>query len=366
MPEDFVDSSRNEPDAFEQALAASEAAAARRQKQFWVLGLLWVTAVFAAVYYFNVQITKVQRDYTALEEKVSKAMTIALDGLADARAEVFALRGAQERKASPGNQVMDEFSYALKLAQAEVEFQPLTRTERDSLRTARQKAEKQETASALYLQGSALVRDKPSEAIKLLESAVEKDPGYVPALVALGSSYRNNGNYPQAEETLRKAIELKSTRTFTRSELCYVLRIRGTADKDPACRPAKDQSSSDWQTYHDSAFGNYQQKVYDEAERDWRKAAELSPTPAGSLENLGLIYLSKGEWQKAIDNAKTVTLIDPKSSWNWLFLYIAADRLGQKDLVAESSAKWKGLREPGDIDDLKPLLPDAMQSYITR
>ena len=55
MPEHFVDNSSREPDEFERALAGSEKAAERRQKQFWVLGIVWVAAVFLAVLYFRSQ-----------------------------------------------------------------------------------------------------------------------------------------------------------------------------------------------------------------------------------------------------------------------------------------------------------------------
>jgi len=370
MPEHFVDNSSREPDEFERALAGSEKAAERRQKQFWVLGIVWVAAVFLAVLYFRSQTESLGQslqvastDQVALREQVN-TITAQVNDITELRQELFALRGALERKVSAETKDLDPLSSALELAQAEVAFEPLTRSEEQSLATQRRITEKGETATALYLQGSALVTSDPSEAITKLTAAVEKDPKYEPAWAALGSAYRYAFQYKNAEKALTTAIGMNPARTSTRFELCYVQMRLHTLDKNSAC-DSKGWNSNDWRTPHSSAFNSYRLEKYEEAERDWRKAAELRPAPAGSLENLGLIYLRLGQWQKAFDNAHTVNLIDPESSWNWLFLSIAADRLGQKGQAEAARAKWKEFGTKDDVESLKPLLPAALHSHVT-
>jgi hypothetical protein len=60
-----------------------------------------------------------------------------------------------------------------------------------------------------------------------------------------------------------------------------------------------------------------------------------------------------------------VKLIDPESSWNWLFLWISADRLGRKDQSTRAREAWKKFMTSDDVETLKPLLPAELQSFVT-
>jgi tetratricopeptide (TPR) repeat protein len=374
MPADFADNSLREPDDFERALAASEKAAQRRQKQFWVLGVVWVAVVLLGVFYYRSQIDRLEQRL----EGASNALSVKVDSLTAQvdvmrvqvttinrlRQDLFALRDSLERNISARTKDLDPLSSALELAQAKVAFEPLTREEEEALDTQRRKVQEQETTQALYLQGSALVTDDPQTAIKKLEAAVGKDPKYEPAWAALGSAYRYAFQYKNAEHALLTAIGMNPNRTSTRFELCYVQMRLQTVVKDSAC-DSKGWNSNDWRKPHSNGFNAYRLEKYDEAEREWRRAAELRPTPAGSLENLGLIYVRQSQWQKAFDNAQMVKLIDPESSWNWLFLWISADRLGRKDQSTRAREAWKKFMTSDDVETLKPLLPAELQSFVT-
>lgn len=367
MLENFEEAASQGPDEFERALAATEQAAGRRQKQFWALSIVWVAAVLFAAFYIRAQIASFQQNLRMVEsdQQSLKAAVAEVSGklgeITGLREERAAQMGALTRKESGENK--DPFTNALQLAQAEVAFEPLTRSEQQALATQRRIADKKDSAEALYLVGSALVRSDAAAAIKPLMAAVEKDPTFEPAWVALGSAYRYAFQYKNAEGALTTAVKLNPDRTFTRFELCYVQMRLQTVDRNSAC-DSKAWNVDDWRTFHSSGFNNYNLGNYGEAEKDWRKAAELRPAPAGSLENLGLIYVRQEQWQKAFDNAQIVRLIDAESSWNWLFLSIAADRLGRKEHAREASARWQEFGTKDDVESLTPLLPATLQSYV--
>lgn len=77
-------------------------------------------------------------------------------------------------------------------------------------------------------------------------------------------------------------------------------------------------------------------RQYDQAEADWRESARLRKTPktqAGSLEDIGFIYLARSQWQQALNHTDTVKAVYADKPYNLLVRAIAADRLGRPDLA---------------------------------
>jgi tetratricopeptide (TPR) repeat protein len=107
------------------------------------------------------------------------------------------------------------------------------------------------------------------------------------------------------------------------------------------------------------------------AEADMRMAIDLiqkqgaSPTLiAGSMENLGLIYIRKKDWKAAYENTEEVRKVNDKTAWNWVIRAIAADSLGLSDEAKTARDKLALSESSLDEEMLSSLLPAEFGSYI--
>lgn len=364
-------SSMNEPgpEGAGQTFRASIKAARQRQRYTWLFSLAWLAAVFGVALYVRSQTRDLQQRQASLERDMRDAVTYTVSGMSGVREQVYALQGSLERRASHTKQNLSPLeieSYALLLAQAQVDRQPLTATEVELLETERNKTRPRETVQGRYLKGSSLTETDPSSAITILTSALQMDPLYEPARAALGKSYSWAGRNPEALEELTKAIKLNPDRPSSYAERCWVLMALDRAEEAVRdCDQAAKLDSGYWPPYHYRAFAEYRLNKDGPAEEDWRKSAMLRANPADSLENLGLIYLRRGDLQKALDNAQIISLLDSGSAWNWLFLSISLDRLGRTDQAHEAQQMWKKLKSDDDVRILTFLLPAELRRFLT-
>ncbi|MCZ6861779.1 MAG: tetratricopeptide repeat protein [Alphaproteobacteria bacterium] len=104
------------------------------------------------------------------------------------------------------------------------------------------------------------------------------------------------------------------------------------------------------------------------ATKDIRDAMALYDTPsdkAGAFENLGLLYIGNGEWQRALKHTKEVNDLYDQMSWNWLIRAIAAHNLGQKDLEQEAHAKWTDLNGDADVPEVQTYIGQQLDAYLS-
>ena len=106
------------------------------------------------------------------------------------------------------------------------------------------------------------------------------------------------------------------------------------------------------------------------AEADMNKAISLARERgtqrelADCMENLGIIYLRKGDWKSAFDNSYTVMQITDKTAWNWVFRMIAADKLRLSDEVKTARDKLSSSEDSLEEEMLSSYLPAELNSYI--
>jgi Tfp pilus assembly protein PilF len=118
---------------------------------------------------------------------------------------------------------------------------------------------------------------------------------------------------------------------------------------------------------HARAFVHYRLGHDDAAEADWRRAADSQrdrEVKAGSLENIGLIYVRRGEWRAALDHTQAVDRVRAGMTWNAFFQWIAADQLGLADSARAAEAIWWQHRAEADVQALRGLLPETLQHYL--
>ena len=119
------------------------------------------------------------------------------------------------------------------------------------------------------------VRADNREAIKLYEKAVEIDPEFAMAYRIMASAYNNLGNRTKAKEYYQKAMELRN-------------RV------------------SDRERYFIQAdYYRLSEITHDKAIEAFNKLLELYPDDWIGNNNLGVLYRSLEEWEKALESFKT-------------------------------------------------------------
>jgi len=345
-----------------QGLRLEAITARRREKQSWVLSALWLVAILGVGAYVSTQVKALEAKQ-AKTELVAEAAIQGLKGLNEVRQEVFSIKDSAERAAALAK--LNPFSAALELAQVEVDRRPLSNAEKQLLEDQGTISQAQDTTQALYLVGSGLVESDPIQAVTILALAVSKDPGFEPAQVALGKAYSWSGHNEEALDQLIRSAALNPNRAYTNAELCWVLMaLDKSKEAVTRCNRSIALDSRNWPAFHYRAFAEYRLGHYDEAMEDWRKASSLRGEASDSLENMGLVYLAKKDWRQARDNAQMVNLLNAESSWNWLFLAIAEDRLGGDDHARPAREEWKKLKTPADLTTLKYLLPPDLRGEL--
>lgn len=127
--------------------------------------------------------------------------------------------------------------------------------------------------------------------------------------------------------------------------------------------------------HHLRAFAYFMLERDKEAEEDWRKAADFTPTlavdkklaaeqRAGSLENVGMIYIRNEKWQEAMNWTESVNALHPGMVWNALFRGIAATKMGLEAEAKTALGIWNTKKKPEDIVELKRFLSPEFHEFI--
>ena len=172
-----------------------------------------------------------------------------------------------------------------------------------------------------------------AEAIPFMKRAVELDPNFAMAYVGLAVEYANLGRASLAAENSRKSYDLRdhvSERERYRISAFYFQYVTGEVEKAT------------------------------EAYELWAKSYPRDPVPAG---NLGFIYASLGQYDKAISETEAQMRLEPSivGYGNLAGFYINVNRLKEaRQILAEGQQKnFDGFTIRGDVYALAFLSGDT-------
>jgi serine/threonine protein kinase/tetratricopeptide (TPR) repeat protein len=174
-----------------------------------------------------------------------------------------------------------------------------------------------------------------SEAVPFMKRAIELDPNFAIAYVALGIDYSNLGQASLAADYARKAYDLRdrvSDRERFRISAFYFQYVTGEMDKAI------------------------------EAYELWAKSYPREMVPHG---NLGSLYASVGQYDKAITETETAQRLEPTITdyANLASDYISVNRLKEARLTLEEAQRnhFDGLFIRGDLYSLAFLAGDTAE-----
>jgi tetratricopeptide (TPR) repeat protein len=129
--------------------------------------------------------------------------------------------------------------------------------------------------------------DRREEALKELNVLVNREPANYDAIVTLGNLYRNNEDYADAASTYERAIAL----------------IRAT-------------EPGHWRVYYYSGIAYERLKQWEKAEKQFRRAIEISPNEAMVLNYLGYSMIEKKiNLAEALEMVKKAVELKPNDGY---------------------------------------------------
>jgi len=184
------------------------------------------------------------------------------------------------------------------------------------------------------------------EALQQFNTAVRHDPGFAEAHVGLANAYLLLGVYGGLQEEIalsQAALSIEEALTldpdlsdaFTAKGLLLARQNRGDRDAwEEAFEKAIELNPEDALAYHHYGslllfFGGGPA----EARTLVTRAGELNPTGAEEQENVGWLYLFEGEFEKAVEQMRLATILDPEYPLGHMGLGVVLLHSGRADLA---------------------------------
>ncbi|MEW6455567.1 MAG: tetratricopeptide repeat protein [Acidobacteriota bacterium] len=165
---------------------------------------------------------------------------------------------------------------------------------------------------------------KYDEAISLMQQFLEKNPKAYQAYINIGDCYREKGEFEKAIENYNWAIEeAKKDETTGKEMTAKALAAIGE------CHMRKGDFSSA-QTFFKQSIDTYPEnealaynvgeiffsnQKHDEAIQYFTLATKIKPDWGPAYYKLGLVYLNKADYEKAIENLKKFLELEPNSEF---------------------------------------------------
>ena len=206
-------------------------------------------------------------------------------------------------------------------------------------------------------------------AIEEFSSVGENSPEYLNARLGIAHSYFYAHDYRRAAEEFEFVLQRNADLVVAAIGLANSYQRLGNygAQVDALDR-AIEAEPGNWLHYNGRATAWLAQGEYTRAQQDYSRAADLAgenrTLKANALENIGIIYLNRQEWQKAFDHADSVNEIEQTLGWNWLFRGIAAVQMERNIDAYVSYDQWFKYKKATDPYLLKQLLPESLYEYI--
>ena len=157
-----------------------------------------------------------------------------------------------------------------------------------------------------------------TDALKSLEKAVELDSQFAMAYLYLYRTHRALANFPQSIEALEKAKQFSARATEKERlyiEATYARRVEKDTDKEFRLLQELAAKYPKEKEVHSSLFAIYQEKqMFPEAVAEANKALELDPKWATILNQLGFLYIRRGDLGKAEEYLKQAVSVAPEDA----------------------------------------------------
>jgi type IV pilus assembly protein PilF len=217
---------------------------------------------------------------------------------------------------------------------------PGTGEETDARRRARIRTE---LAAGYYQQGSLKF------ALDELGQAVRADPRYAPAFGMLGLVYMDMGDRSRAEESFRRALAIAPDDADLNNSYGWFLCQTGREKQSIAHfeRALKDPLfSTPAKPLHNAGICSLRMGDAKAAEDYFQRAFQVDATNPVAMYNLGVIFLTRGELDKArFHSQRLITRYDPTAQTLWLALRVER-ALGNSDAEASLALQLRR-RFPG-------------------
>jgi tetratricopeptide (TPR) repeat protein len=197
---------------------------------------------------------------------------------------------------------------------------------------------KSDSAEALNLRGRLLLEDeKPGEATRDFERALDLEPGNAEALKKLPVAYLRQGETRKAETTARTALKQLPDEIETHLNLATILSARGQdAEAEKLLREALELAPTD----HRPPL--WLAELLVEQERNLEEAVELADRAAGiepgdgSADAIGAVALRKmGREEAALTRLHIAASEHPRNVKLWLMLASIYKSRGDEEAAAE-------------------------------
>jgi TolB-like protein/Tfp pilus assembly protein PilF len=206
-----------------------------------------------------------------------------------------------------------------------------------------------------YLRGVFLLNKETlastTEAVRLLEAAVERDSTFAPGHAALARAYNTMGTIfiggsapsqtqPKAIASARKVLELDPDLPDGHAVMAYVLQRQWRwAEAEAGYRRAVELDPNDSQAHYGLANLLACLGRFDEAVAIGRRARDLDPLSSWARDYGSILYLAR-RYDETIRELRTLALLEPGNSWTlWYLGYalLGSSRLDEAVDVLERS-----------------------------
>ncbi|MBA7705936.1 Cell division coordinator CpoB [subsurface metagenome] len=202
--------------------------------------------------------------------------------------------------------------------------------------------------------------DKPQEAIRKYEKALEIEPNYSKkgkiqgSLFTLhynqGVNYYNEREFAEAREELQKALKIKPEAKEVEKLLEKTNEILGTAKPKPVVTEKAKELI-------DQGINYYNFEQYAAAIQEFQKAIKIEPRSLDAHLYLAWAYEKKGEKEKAIGEYQKITEIDPNHLDAHYRLGRYYDSVGQKAEAIKEYERVLSLKPSKEkLEKISPVL----------
>lgn len=200
--------------------------------------------------------------------------------------------------------------------------------------------------SLQFAYGTALVRSgRSSEALAVFDSLAEAGAERADLAVLFGEAFAQEGDWPAAEESLRRALELDPRVAGAHTTLAEIFLRQGELDQaeselraELATRPDERRSLFLLATVLDLADRN------DEAEEAVRAVLGQAPEDADARYLLGKILFGRGEYESAAAQLEAAVRLAPEDANIRYQLAQAYQRSGRRELANAAFEVYRRLQ----------------------
>jgi tetratricopeptide (TPR) repeat protein len=352
--------------SIDEAISASE----RRSKRLWLVSIVWVCIMIIVVVIFGIAIYQFNQTRTQINVLKETATNL----IADLQKHQDELSLLERTSFAQGRQL-----YALSLLMRGPE--KLTPVEKEFVaRETNAGSLKAPSSDFLIEQGISEFNNGKFNSAYNIFSEVLSSVKDNKALASLLYSLRSQADFgledfAKATADVTEALILgdktkdRLTLLMYRADALTRMGRYEEAEKDIAEVMRSDDPSVRGGALNSRGLIKLKKQDWIGAETDFRSASQLQPgSSSARLDNVGIIYLSQGEWSKAYEwSSDIIQLPDKSSNWIWIIRALAADKLGKTSERDEAVREYqKRLPDPGPEGELSFYLMPGEHGMVGR